>query len=149
MDLDSVDPYYPIYLDSADVALLFRIMGDVGFVKSALDTVKGMAMGKGEKYLALRLGASPQSSIILSLVSFGVAYLDSLASNLNRMALQLAYDSSSTGSVYIQFVNFYDSNLGKYKVIKTYYPWNDTEYWVYVPNGYKPAFSAEISKDDF
>lgn len=65
------------------------------------------------------------------------------------MALQSAYDSSSTGSVYIEFVNFYDSNLGKHKVIKTYYPWNDTEYWAYVPNGYKPAFSAEISEDDF
>lgn len=83
------------------------------------------------------------------LVSFGVAYLDSIASNLHRIELQSTYDSSSTGSVYIEFVNFYDSNLGKYKVIKTYCPWNDTEYWAYVPNGYKPAFSAEISKDDF
>lgn len=83
------------------------------------------------------------------LVSFGVAYLDSIASNLHRIELQSTYDSSSTGSVYIEFVNFYDSNLGKYKAIKPYCPWNDTEYWAYVPNGYKPAFSAEISKDDF
>lgn len=59
-----------VYLDSADVALLFRIMGDVDFVKSALDTVKGIAMREGAKYFALHLGASPQSFIIFGLVSF-------------------------------------------------------------------------------